>query len=212
MNINKSVIGLIVLQSFFIPLVFGAIEISYLNVSEDVTIDSRFADENFATLPELIAASIAESADRRIIYLKFDASALPPISQIETIEAYAMPLRRPRGVEVYLKYAREGTPQWTETAITWKNAPLNDLSLHRLSENEILHLGSFSPLEPHTVGTVQLEWANETVLPTKLRDALNSGNRVVTLILVRPTDRFAAYASRENTAPAAHPIRIRLTH
>ncbi len=180
-----------------------------LEAVEDATIRLNNPDINYGDETEIHAANF--EGKKSLVYLKFDASKLNgKVTSVEGIEAYALPQRRPRNSQVFLLLDEKNGSSWTEDSINWDNAPGNNLSDQRLVKGEGLLLGHLEKAATDVASSVDISWSEEDADSAKeaLIGALNQGDRVVTLVLVRPSDREAVYTSKENAAPAAHPVRI----
>lgn len=140
------------------------------------------------------------------IYLLFDASCLSgTVSRVESLSGYALGLKYPRGSEVYLI---KDAGQWSESTITWENAPGNDTASGAgLNPSQSIRLGEFSPVVVPTGESLEMLWSSEDARQV-LADALNAGDRVATLVILRPSTREVLYASDKNTDFGAHPFRM----
>lgn len=201
----RKISGLLTLCVFAALAVHGS---TVLNVSEDAYVMMTDPDSNFGAEDRLL---IHLNANTNVSYVKFDASGLSGIiTNIVSIEAFARSASNPRGASVYLLTNAVGMSTWSEDTITWNNAPGNDLSSQYPLSDESLKIGSLDKPAASTSETVAFSFDDGTngVLQHVLMDVLNTGDRIATLVLVRPTDRYQSYASLENTETGSHPVRM----
>jgi len=142
------------------------------------------------------------------IYLKFDASGLKSdVVKIEAFAGFAMKVKYPRSAAAFL-ITGEGASDWTPETITWDNAPGNNpSSANGFLQDRAVQLGNFPVLEKGVSKTVELEWASDDA-KNALVEALNTGNRQVTIVVVRPTTKACKFASLKNMEREAHPFEL----
>lgn len=180
-----------------------------LSVCEEAVIQQQNPDSAGSVGDSLRAAKEPEGAGEKI-YLKFDASALSSqISDIESFEGFSMETKYPRGASVFL-LPDDKADEWTSGSITWNTAFGNEkASGGTMSSGKSVMIGSFPAITPGTSQTVALEWSADSARRAVVK-ALNSGNRIVTLVVVRPTTKISLYASSKNMTRDAHPFVLKL--
>lgn len=173
-----------------------------VDVVEDAHVSQALPNLNFGTDTILYATEGINAEASEKIYLKFDASGLPGnIVEIVDFEAvFLNEYARYGGVSLL---TGPGVNDWTENSITYNNAPANDPFYYDFLPSQSVRLGS---LQQGGYGeTVGMAWFGNA--QDQLRDALNSGDRIVTVGMFRnSTNRNIAYASRENEE--FHPARL----
>ena len=141
------------------------------------------------------------------IYLKFDASGLDfQIADISGFEGYALRTKYPRGASVFLIIGDDST-DWSQSTITWDNAPGNQAG--RALTDRGVKIGTFPPPGEKESQTVALEWESEGTRK-QVVEALNSGNRCVTIAVIRPTTKNCQFSSLKNMDRSAHPFRMKV--
>ena len=180
---------------------------SVLHVAADVTIKSTEPDVNFNGEDRLRAQHNDQGSVYSVVYLVLDASGLNgEITDITSFEAYSFFPQYPRGGGISL-ITNQAFGAWSPDTLTWNNAPATDVA--DLKNIWGVKVASFeSPLAEGTVPAVFVGDAEKNLLI----DSLNSGDRKVTLAIIREgsniNNRFAEYASLESTQAGAHPIRM----
>ena len=169
-----------------------------LDVSEDATVKLSDPDAVFGTDLRL---HVNRNAETNLVYLKFDASALDfSIAEIASFEAFAQGTASPRSVAVFAITNPVFMTGWNESTLTWNNAPGNDPAGSGLLPGAGLRVGTVDKALDSTDQTVSVLWDSPQTKSIAI-GLLNSGDRTVTLVLVRTPDRFARYASRESVPP-----------
>jgi hypothetical protein len=172
-----------------------------LPCTDDAYIVESSPADNFGTEASLIVyGGPDESAVANKIYLRFDASSVEGVITDAKLELVHEGKRR-RCAGVFLVEGA-GSAAWNEKEITWNNAPGNDLdsnfSLDGGEAGLISEIGSICGADMFE--TSQLE-ATVSGGIEKLIQALNSGDRVVTLVIVQGSNSRAypsIFTSKEN--------------
>jgi hypothetical protein len=99
-----------------------------------------------------------------------------------------------------------GMDAWSEDTITWNNAPAyGGISKYPETDTSI-RIGVIDKPQDSVSESVLIEW--DAGGQDLLMDALNNDDRVATLVMVRPDDKYQTYASLESTELGAFPIRL----
>lgn len=140
-------------------------------------------------------------------YLLFDASGAGQVTNLAAL----------KGVSIYT-YARSakfylitgaGADDWSEDSITWNNAPGNDttnvISFLNDTNYTALLIGQNPKVDQYL--SFDLEWDSEDA-KTAVLNELNTGDRKVTIGIIRNGDRLVRFASKEHDTYA--PIQLQL--
>ena len=196
----------IIIQILSAAVLTAAADECLLYASADATVRASSPDTNFGS--EAGIQIRANSGDTNMVYLKIDASGLGSrmVTDIVSIEAYALPASTPRAAKVMLLAAPDA--EWDENGITWNNAPANDRAGKGLLGRTFLQIGNLVKPERDTAQTVSIDWSKgESGAGDALLAALNGGSRTATLVLC-PSDANQRYASKEGTFAGSHPFRV----
>jgi hypothetical protein len=184
---RTSALGLVCLGLAAFLISGSSLHAATLTVSQDSYIDGRegFLSSNFGTSTSLIAGQSGTSNGGRKIYTQFDATGLPEIVGIEDFG-----ITRGGGTinRTILLFAilGENVNDWTETGITWNNAPGNNVdagvrNFAAFPGETLIQIGSISTgADPSTVYSVTFSGLSEPDTQSIL-DALNTGSRKLTL-------------------------------
>jgi len=187
------------LAAMFIAAWVGA-EQTTLYTIEDAYIKSDEAETNFGDDEFLWAR---DQTFMQLSYIKFDTSALGTVTNIDAISGYAYNISYDRSAAVYLM-TNSAYTTWSENSITWSNAPGNNTSTRYLLADAGLLIGSF--VAPTVTGVLDMDW-NDVGFEATVIDAMNTQDSI-TLVLVRPGDRYAKFASKESTDTNTSPFQI----
>jgi len=175
----------------------------------DAMIDAGNPGQNFGKVDTLIARD-ANGGEREVlkIYMRFDARGLPRFASLDAF-TFSYATGRARSATFYLLEG-EGADDWSESALTWNNAPANNPSVNgdfgqevvadpRLRGQAVREIAAFTG-NPHTVMEVPLYTQSQNGIDAAqlLLDALNNGNRQATIIVRHGGTRFFSVASRES--------------
>jgi hypothetical protein len=193
--------SMVMLMALMASVVYG----SLITATEDATIkNGASASSNFGN--DATVWGYNQSGIIYKSYIKFSTASLGSVTNINSIQAYWYDQTYDRGASVYL-VTNTAYMNWSESTITWNNAPGNVTNTQYLVADAGILLGSFDVPAPVASGTVSLNWATGVVGgKSVLMDVMNN-NDYVTLVLVRPTDRWVSFASTE-AVDASHPIRM----
>lgn len=190
---------LMTLAALFIAGWVGA-EQKTIYTIEDAYIKSDETEVNFGDEETLWARDATYMLQS---YIKFDTSALGTVTNIDAISGYAYNISYDRTAAVYLMTNSTYTT-WSENSITWSNAPGNNLSTRYLADGAGLLVGTIAT--PTVNGFLDVTW-DDAGSEAAVIDAMNS-QEDITLVLVRPGDRYAKFASKESTDESAGPFQI----
>jgi hypothetical protein len=177
------------------------------NAVEDATIkNGASASSNFGS--DTTVWGYNQSGIIYKSYIKFDVSSLGGdiVTDINSIQAYWYDQAYDRGASVYL-VTNTAYMNWSESTITWDNAPGSVTNSQYLVADAGILLGSFDVPSPAASGTVSLNWTTGVVGGKSVLMDMMNHNDYVTLVIVRPTDRWVSFASTE-AVDASHPLRI----
>lgn len=177
-----------------------------LLVREEAVIQQQNPRGNARAGAVLRAARDPEGSGEKI-YLKFDASEMNSvIEDIVAFEGFILATKFPRSASAYF-ITGDGADEWAQDTITWDNAPGNDKSSGGKLLSSGSFLGSFPPPEKDAGRTVALKW-NSDDAKKLLIAALNTGDRVATIAILRSTEKDVRFASRKNTDRGAHSFQM----
>lgn len=179
-------------------------ESTVLTVSEDSYVSVNNPNESFGSESGVKAGK--NGADHSKGYLKFavDSGLVTGIESVEMVTMHAFN----ESADFYLLKGA-GINDWSEGTITWNNAPAND----RSSETDFLANESWSNVYLGQSGytgqycSTDLVWSYTNVQQT-LVDALNSGDRKITLGISGTGDHEVELASKNNGIYPSVQIRL----
>ncbi|MBC2596167.1 DNRLRE domain-containing protein [Ruficoccus amylovorans] len=168
-----------------------------LTTVDDAMIDDLAPDTNFGS-----SAELAQTKNQRKSYLKFDASSLDTVTDVSFSAYYTAPYARVAWV--YLIVNNDGSEvAWDEDTITWNNAPANQTDGNEFiagANQTVTQIGTIEGIVNSVVSLTFLTLETDGVDgKALLLSALNSGDRTVTLGLMRNGDRYTRFASSEHT-------------
>lgn len=179
----------------------GIASAATLVTSADSYIYGGSQDSNFGTSDWLYAndgGGVVANVQK--IYMKFDASSLPTLASISGLTMrYDASTNRTGNF-----YLLEGTgaDSWTETGITWNNAPLNNdtgFDFTAGSGQTITSLGAIAGNGQFQPITLTFGTAEETAL----LNALNTGDRIATIGILHSGTNFFQIAALDAGASIA---------
>ena len=167
---------------------------------EDAYIKSDEAEVNFGDDEALWAR---DQTRMQQSYIKFDTSGLGTVTNIDAISGYAYDIAYDRTAAVYLM-TNSSYMTWSENSITWSNAPGNNLGTRYLFSDAGLLVGTIAT--PVANGSLDVAW-NDAGSEAAVMNAMNTQDSI-TLVLIRPGDRYAKFASKESTDENASPFQM----
>jgi len=161
-----------------------------IRTTEDAYINGLTPTTNFGTSVDLITGHPNKGGCKS--YIRFDASGVDLLTRIDSFSVFwAGTLDRGRTINLFMIIKADGTDvDWTETGITWNNAPANAANIGTTNREfvagtgEVLvNLGQFSTSGGQGFRT-HLIAANSNITQAAkdaLLSALNTGDRTVTI-------------------------------
>lgn len=178
-----------------------------LVVKEEAMVQQESPSAVGTVLDDTLRASSQPEGSGKIIYAKFDASGLDyKIGDITSFEGFALKSKYPRSASIFL-LAGDGSNDWKPETITWNTAPGNDASSGRKLLGNNTKIGTFPAPEKGNNQTVACEWDSDAAKKAVIT-ALNTGDRIVTFVIIRPTTKGCKFASLKNMGKKAHPLRM----
>lgn len=178
-----------------------------LMVSQDSYIDGRdgFLDSNFGTNTTMLVGQSTPPGTQggRKAYLLFDATSLPEIFTIDDFQIQRAGTTVNRTIQLYAILG-DNVDTWTETGITWNNAPGNNVTaglrdFGAYPGESLIYIGDINTGSlADAVYTVSFGGLSEANSQAVL-DALNTGDRKLTLGLKynSGTDNSIPFRSKE---------------
>ena len=184
-----------------------------LNVATDSAIKSASPDTAFASEDRVRAQHNDIGNTYVMTYLTFDASAMGEITGIAALEAFSVAnMSYPRSGGIVL-ITNEVYNSLDVSALTWNTSPFT--TPNQFKQEAGVKIASFQV--PEVLNSTVLAGNWESFGQSMLIDALNSGDRIVTLAIIREgsndNNRFVEYASLEYNfagTDGSHPIRLQL--
>lgn len=178
-----------------------------LVVSAEANISQKTA-QVVSVVGDTLCAVKDPAGSAQKIYLKFDASGLKSdVVKVDGFAGFAVKMKYPRSATAFL-IVGEGAADWAPETITWGNAPGNNPASGKgFLPGRAVQLGAFPVLERGVSKTVELEWGSDAA-KNALIEALNTGNRQATVVMVRPTTKACKFASLKNMERGAHPFEL----
>lgn len=181
-----------------------------LKPQADVTIDQKMPDRNLGKSAWILSRASTAGTEPDMVqkgYLRFDASNLPKVVDIESLDV-VFSGKRGRSGRYFMLTGPEAN-QWEEGTITWNNAPGNNPAENLdgftgTSGLVVTEIGRHSG-QPNILGQVELGTKDLSAEAAKkaLIEALNSGERKVTIVFRHTGSRAYGISSKEsNKQPA----------
>lgn len=170
-----------------------------LGASADAHVRQAEPDTNFGSADRMFATRGETDQTTEKIYMKFDASGLPG-DVIDIVDFQAVFMNQfARAGWAYLLTGPDAN-DWTESAITYNNAPANVLDHYGFVPAESLRLGFLRDVaQGQTADFIWDPDGDVVSLKGAVMAALNEGDRTITLAIERSsTNRNLSYASREH--------------
>jgi len=203
-------LGMMITKKYLITLLVcwcaWSVQASFLmNPVYDATVKMAEPDTNFG-----LDANVRAQRDDYPAkgYVQFDASGSGVITNIASLKAISL-YQYNRSAKFYL-ITGSGADDWHEETITWNNAPGNDTAaaINFLNDtNYTALLIGQNVAATSQYEQVALTWESEAAR-TAVMNELNTGDRKVTIGIVRNGDRLVQFASKENESYS--PIQLEL--
>ena len=167
---------------------------------QDAEIKLLDPETNYGTNTTIKAA---RDTDPSKGYIQFDASGggrVESIDELKMVSTYQYAC----SAQFYLITGTNGV-EWSESGITWSNAPGNDMGSAYTFTSNAAYLGYSQAVAQYS--PAKLIWDSEAAKDAVL-NALNGGTRKATIAFSRNGDRLVSIASRENGAYEAMHLNV----